>query len=98
VQDGRDSSAGINIRGAHSWDEVIRAARDAESQYLAEAKRGVDGNIRRFFRTMGNHAPSVTPWLQLLPDDKYFSVLCGGLKLILGVSLSMETHYLATLC
>lgn len=81
---GSQSKTRINLRGSHSWDEVVRAAKDAEAAYLAEVKRGATGTVRGFFRNMGDYSASVTPWVGLLPNDKYFSTLCGGLKLVLG--------------
>jgi len=81
---GSQPKARINLRASHSWDEVVRAAKDAEAAYLAEVKRGAPGVVRGFFRNIGDCSASVTPWIGLLPNDKYFSTLCGGLKLILG--------------
>jgi hypothetical protein len=81
----QDPRARINIRSAHSWDEVVRAAKDAEKAYNAEAKRGATGHVRGYFRHIGDYSTSAAPWVGLLPNDKYFSVLCGGLKLVLGV-------------
>ncbi|KAJ4354144.1 uncharacterized protein N0V89_005877 [Didymosphaeria variabile] len=78
-------SAKINIRGAHSWDEVIRAAKDTEAAYIEEAKKGAKGAVRGYLRQFGDYSATATPWIGLLPNDKYFSVLCGGLKIVLGV-------------
>lgn len=74
----------FNIRGAHSWDEVAQVANLAQEKYLKDAK-GPKGSIRRFFRVTGDNAHVINLWVNLLPNDQYFSVLCGGLKLILGV-------------
>jgi hypothetical protein len=75
----------INVRGTHSWDEVIRAAKDAEAAYHAEAKKGAKGAVRGYLRRFGDYSAAITPWIGLLPSDQYFSVLCGGLKLVFGV-------------
>lgn len=80
----KQSASPFNIRGVHSWDEVRQAASLAEERHLKDAK-GPKGSIRRFFRVTGDNAHVINPWVNLLPDDQYFSVLCGGLKLILGV-------------
>jgi hypothetical protein len=79
------SGTRINIRGTHSWDEVIRAAKDAETAYHAEARKGAKGAVRGYMRRLGDYSAAVTPWIGLLPSDQYFSVLCGGLKLMFGV-------------
>ena len=62
----------------------MRAARDAEAQY-PDAKKGAKGAVKRYFRLAGDYSSAVTPWIGLLPNDKYFSTLCGGLKLIFAV-------------
>ena len=84
----------INMRGAHSWDEVVQAARHAEAVYLAETKRGATGLMRGYFRYVGDYSASAAPWVGLLPNDKYFSVLCGGLKLVLGVPIDRVRSHL----
>ncbi|MCJ1462582.1 hypothetical protein MMC07_001184 [Pseudocyphellaria aurata] len=81
----KEHASSFNIRGMHSWDEVTQAANLAEEKYLKDAK-GPKGSIRRFFRLTGDNARVIEPWVNLLPNDQYFSVLCGGLKLILGVA------------
>lgn len=74
----------FNIHAVHSWDEVAQAANLAEEKYWKDAK-GPKGSIRRFFRMTGDNTHVINPWVNLLPNDQYFSVLCGGLKLVLGV-------------
>lgn len=80
----KQSASPFNVRGVHSWAEVTQAANLAEEKYLKDAK-GPEGSIRRFFRVTGDNAHVINPWVNLLPNDQYFSILCGGLKLILGV-------------
>lgn len=75
----------FNIHGVHSWDEVTQAANLAEEKYWKDAK-GPKGSIRRFFRVTGDNAHVINPWVNLLPNDQYLSVLCGGLKLVLGIA------------
>ncbi len=74
----------FGLHGQHSWEEVLEAAALAEEKYITDGK-GKKGAGRKFFRKAGDYAPAMTPWLGLLPSDKYFSVLCGGLKLLLQV-------------
>jgi hypothetical protein len=91
LKNGREK---LTVRGAHTWDEVVLAARDAEANYLADAKKGLQGVVRRFFRVIGDYSSAATPWIGLLPNDSYFSVLCGGLKLVFGVCVTNFRHYL----
>ena len=63
----------------------MQAAKKAEENYLTEVKKGPQGAVRRFFRLMGDYSSAATPWIGLLPSDRYFSILCGGLKLIFEV-------------
>ncbi|KAI9882570.1 MAG: hypothetical protein M1823_005680 [Watsoniomyces obsoletus] len=72
----------FDIHGQHTWEEVLQAAAQAEEKYDAEGK-GKKGAVRKFFRKTGDCEPAMKPWLGLLPTDKYFSILCGGLKLVL---------------
>ncbi|KAH7091246.1 hypothetical protein FB567DRAFT_518271 [Paraphoma chrysanthemicola] len=83
---GAQSKTRIDLRGSHSWDEVIRAAKDAEAAYQTDRKKGMTGTVRGYFRHLGDYSVAVTPWVGLLPNDKYFSTLCGGLKLVLGMA------------
>lgn len=64
----------------------MQAAKKAEDNYLTEAKKVPQGAARRFFRLMGDYSSAANPWMRLLPNDKYFSTLCEGLKLIFEVT------------
>jgi hypothetical protein len=66
----------------------MEAAKFAQAKYIADAK-GAKGIIRKFFRLTGDHSSTITSWVGLLPSDQYFSIMCGGLKLILGVHMPL---------
>ena len=74
------SVAAFDIREKHTWDEVFREAALAESQYKNA------GKVRQVFRSMGDNASLIEPWLGLIPDGDYTSSLRGGLKLIFQVT------------
>lgn len=76
----------FDIYGAHSWKEVVSIVQAVEKDYNHSAT-GWKRAARWAFRKLGEHAEDFNPWLDLLPDDKYFSIACGGLKIILGVSI-----------
>lgn len=72
-----------------SWDDVLTEVGRATAQYNDPS--GISGKIRKWFRRSSEKANSAKAWLNLLPTQSdYFSVMCGGLKLILGVRLN---HY-----
>lgn len=71
----------FDLEDKHSWDEVLQEARFAEQKYNRNAK-GLRGMGHRVFRIVGDNAAAANPWLNILPDSEYTSVLCGGLKLI----------------
>ncbi|GKZ81942.1 hypothetical protein AnigIFM56816_006472 [Aspergillus niger] len=75
----------FDIYGAHSWKEVVNIVQAVEKDYNHSAT-GWKGLARRAFRKLGEHAEDFNPWLDLLPDDKYFSIACGGLKIVLGMA------------
>lgn len=79
---------GFDLRGQHSWDEVLRIAKDAENRYLQEGK----GPVRKVGRYIADHSEGVIPYLRLIPNSTYGSVLCGGLKLIFEVRQHFPPH------
>jgi hypothetical protein len=78
---------GINMEATHSMDDVIAAIADAQMAYDEKERKGFFAPLRRAFRILGDNQEVCKAWLGLLPgDSEYFSIICGGLKLILGVS------------
>lgn len=74
----------FSIDGAHSWAEVLDQVELAKEEYDRKAK-GKKGMFRKAGRYIGDHADIIDPWLQLIPDTDYSSVVCGGLKFVFGV-------------
>lgn len=89
----KDVRRKIDIQGAHTWEEVMQAAKEAEAAYLAmaESKKGPKGVIRRYFRVAGDYSVAAKPWVGLLPNDSYMSVVSGSLKLVFEVSISHQS-------
>ena len=73
----------LSLRDKHSWDEVLRVAKDAENAYL---QAGVKG-LRRVGRWITDHSEAVQPYIKLIPNEWYLSILAGGLKLVFGECL-----------
>jgi hypothetical protein len=82
----------FNLRGKHTWSEVIMEADKAEKKYLKKAdKESPYGRIRGFFRSLQRESPIIESWLYLLPtESNYGSLVCGGFKLILGAAARMD--------
>ena len=59
----------------------MKEAELAQAKYIADGK-----GIRKVFRMVSNLTPGLDPWLKLLPNGDYTSVVCGCLKLIFGVN------------
>lgn len=72
---------------SHSMEDVIKAIDDAKKAYDEKGEKGFFGPIRKAFRKLGDNEGAGKAWLGLLPGEShYFSIICGGIKLILGVS------------
>ena len=67
----------------------MQAAKLAQEKYVADAKGGRN-SVRRFFRWTGDHSAVLVEWTGLLPNDKYFAIMCGGLTVILKVGIPNE--------
>lgn len=82
---GTKYQAALDIDAKHSWEEVLVSIDDASKQYTDCAGRW--GKLRKALRRVGKVNTMVEAWSQLLPGQSaYFSILCGGLKLIFGAA------------
>ena len=73
----------------HNWDEVCEMLMKAMQTYNEDSVKGFRGFFRRGGRNLGDNSSTFKSWLDLLPTEShYLSILCGGLKLILGGSKS----------
>ncbi|KAK3690516.1 hypothetical protein B0T22DRAFT_193765 [Podospora appendiculata] len=80
----------FNIRAVHSWSEVMEQVASAREAYdqKAQGKRGV---VIKFGRYFSDRAKSIDPWLALVPDTDYSSVVCGGLKFVFAAAAEYST-------
>lgn len=72
----------LDLRGKHTWEEVIREARNCESTYLHAGTKWP----RKMARSFSANAEAVQPWIRLIPNDMFLAALSGGLKLVFSVS------------
>ena len=85
--------SGFDLRGKHSWDEVLRVAQDAEAIYMKRGER----RLRKAARFIADKSEAATPYLRLIPNAFYTSILFGGLKLIFGVRFCVNHKFLSKL-
>ena len=81
----------MDIRAEHTWDEVLSVQQRLFQDRDDADSKGVKGFWHKKVRKFSDNSESFQSWLKLLPSEsQYFSVLCGGLTLVLGVSLIVQ--------
>lgn len=81
---GSEFKTDVTSNSVHTWEEVLEEINRASESY--NNVPGLWGKIRRGFRRFGKNNKAFTAWSTLLPSQlAYFSILCGGLKLIIRV-------------
>lgn len=81
---GSKSHGDLDLSDVNTWDQVLRVVDKASEKYNDES--GGWGKVRKAFRKFGRSNKVFEAWAEVLPSQsEYFSVLCGGLKLIFGV-------------
>jgi hypothetical protein len=76
----------LNLDGAHSWDDVMCMVRENKTIY-DEAGRS---RFRKLGRAIGRRSDAIVPWLRMVPNDSYTSILCGGLRCIFELSVTLQ--------
>lgn len=77
----------LDIQKKNSWDDAMRAARKAEEKYVLAGEAGA----RKWSRKITDKATIALPYVRMIPNDMFFSVLSGGLRLVFEVSCSLES-------
>jgi hypothetical protein len=79
---------GIDPDSEHTIKQLETVAAEAIDQYQTKDTKGFWGKIRLACRKLGDGSEDLQGWLGLLPtESEYLSVVAGGLKLILKVSI-----------
>ncbi|KAK4947975.1 hypothetical protein LTR66_014144, partial [Elasticomyces elasticus] len=73
--------AQFDIRGGHTWAEVLDVVGQAQETYQSKAK-GFRGFLPKVGRRMGELTPAIDPVLNMLPNGDYTGIVSGGVKLI----------------
>jgi hypothetical protein len=81
----------IKVLSTHTWDDVLNLVNGALASY--QDTSGPCGKIKKMLRKLGSQTDIITAWSNFLPSQsEYFSLLCGGLKIIITVrTLTMST-------
>lgn len=84
----------VNPNARHDWSEVENMAQVIQEKYSEKESKGTRGKVRHFARKFCDHAKSFKTLIAFLPSESiYGSVVCGGLKLILGVGRNFFNNY-----
>ncbi|KAH8805360.1 hypothetical protein F5884DRAFT_859969 [Xylogone sp. PMI_703] len=91
--DPKHNPLSLDFQSQNTWEEVIAMVEWAKENY--ENPEGRWGLMRRCFRKLakktGTTAPPLDGWMALLPSQsEYASVICGGIKLIIGAVATMN--------
>ncbi len=84
----------INIHETHTMAQVWEIVNEEVQKHNDENKKGIWSGLQTAFRVFSENNTAVESWLGLLPaESQYFSILCGGLKLIIKVSPISDSNY-----
>ena len=87
TQDRDDARAKFGFISESKWSAVLDEIQQAEQDAVVNGTKGVLGAIRKCSRKLGESGGAFIGWLQMLPDDAYGSVICGGLKIIINAAI-----------
>ena len=82
----------FDVRGKHTWEEVIQEVRYAEEKYKKKASdESAFSKVRGAFRMLEGRAASFETFLELIPSqNNYASPIAGSFKLIIRASTRMN--------
>ena len=87
TQDRDDARAKLGLISESKWKAVLDEIQQAEQDAVVNGTKGILGAIRTCSRKLGDSGGAFIGWLQMLPDDAYGSIICGGLKLIINAAI-----------
>lgn len=74
-----------NITDTHSWKDVFDLVNNAKDGYDNPTGTAV---LRKWVRKTAGKAEFIEPFVGFIPESEYTSVICAGLKFIIGVRFS----------
>jgi hypothetical protein len=82
----------MDIHERHDWKDVIEIAQKVQDKYSHQRLDSPGDRIKNVARKFCDHSITLETYVGNLPGVCPFaSVLCGGLKLVLGVGL-LQSH------
>ncbi|PGH30406.1 hypothetical protein GX50_06842 [[Emmonsia] crescens] len=79
----------VTTKSVHTWEEVLKEVNKASDDY--NDLSGFWGKIRKGLRSFGKNNKAFEAWASVLPSQShYFSLLCGGFKLIFGAAARLH--------
>jgi hypothetical protein len=79
------SKTDIKVQSHDSWEDLLQLATGTLESYNDDS--GFCGKMKKMLRKLGDQSAALKAWSNLLPSQsEYFSILCGGLKIIITVS------------
>ena len=92
-EDGADPQyrTGVDLMTPHTWRDVMVEVETARRKYKGVEKKGIRRKIGNGWENFISAAPAIEAWLELLPNDSFGSVLCGGLTIILEVRTDVRS-------
>ena len=79
----------FNWNHDHKWEEVLEIVEKTAQD--CNDSSGVWGRVRKAFRSLGNNHKVFAAWMNILPtQSQYASIICGALKLVLGVCIDLK--------
>lgn len=70
------------IANCNGWKDLAKLIHKTEDTYINETTLS-----RRSIRFIGDYESGLQVWAGLLPTDTNLSIMAGGVKLMLGVSI-----------
>ncbi|KAL8817797.1 MAG: hypothetical protein Q9223_003442 [Gallowayella weberi] len=86
-EDRENSRVSLGIIPESDWPSVLQVVNSAQIEADDNAITGVKGAVRKLARKLGVAGPAFVAWLEMLPNDAYGSVICGGFKIIIDAAV-----------
>lgn len=86
-EDREKSRNDLGVTAKAEWEELLDVVNRAQYNADVNAIKGASGAIRNLTRKLGESGPAFKGWLQMLPEDAYGSIICGGFTIIIDAAI-----------
>lgn len=88
LQSSKGQKLRFDIAQHFEWVDVLEEVKTTQERYNGAGKEGILGSMRGKLRSFDSCAGRIESWLKFVPSDAWqFSLVCGGIKLVLKVSI-----------